>query len=105
MEAQVAQSSIGSTAAWLAFAGAVLVAAIAAVTAQWRQRTQLRHDRTLADLAELRAVLDAAAEATFVVTEKLGVALGAAQEWEGADSRAPRDPRPKAAKEARDAAW
>jgi hypothetical protein len=59
------------TAAWLAFVGALLVAIIAAGTAQWRQAValkaererlddQLRHDRELKDLEELRVVLDAA---------------------------------------------
>jgi hypothetical protein len=46
------------TAAWLAFVGALAVAGIAAVTAQWRQRQQLRHDRGLKDLEELRVLFD-----------------------------------------------
>lgn len=56
------------TAAWLAFIGAVLVALIAAGTAQWRLRrqlsdeakrlgSQLDHDRHMADVADLRRVL------------------------------------------------
>lgn len=44
--------------AWLAFIGALLVALIAAGTAQWRQRKQLAHDRELRDLEELRDLLD-----------------------------------------------
>jgi hypothetical protein len=54
--------------AWLALTGAVIVATIAAVTAQLRQHQalkeerrrlerQLMHDRQLRDLAELRSVL------------------------------------------------
>lgn len=45
------------TAAWLTFIGALAVALIAAGTAQWRLRTQLRHDRGLSDLQDLREVL------------------------------------------------
>jgi len=51
-------TSSDHTAAWLAFVGALLVAIIAAATAQWRLRHQLTHDRELKDLEELRALLD-----------------------------------------------
>jgi hypothetical protein len=46
--------------AWLAVGGAILAALIAAVSADIRQRRQLRHDRQLQDLTELRSVLDKA---------------------------------------------
>ena len=54
------------TAAWLAFAGAIIVALVAAGTAQWRQRVQLRHEREMRDLEELRRLLD---ECAVVVAE------------------------------------
>ncbi len=47
-----------NTAAELAFVGAIVVAMIAAVTAQRRLQAQLDHDRRLADLADLRAVVE-----------------------------------------------
>lgn len=46
------------TAAWLAFIGAMAVALLAAATAQWRLRVQLRHEREMADLHDLREVLE-----------------------------------------------
>jgi hypothetical protein len=46
------------TPALLTFIGALTIALVAAGTAQWRQRVQLRHDRELRDLEELRALLD-----------------------------------------------
>ena len=54
--------------AWLAVSGAILAALIAAVSADIRQRRQLRHDRQLQDLAELRSVLD---EATVALEEAI----------------------------------
>lgn len=50
----------------LAVGGALLGALIAAVSADIRQRHQLKHDRALHDLAELRSVLD---EATVALDE------------------------------------
>jgi hypothetical protein len=58
--AQAADSS-DNTAAWLTFVGAILVAALAAFTAQIRLRAQLKHDRELRDVEHLRSVLDEAA--------------------------------------------
>ncbi len=46
------------TPAWLTFIGALTIALVAAGTAQWRQRVQLRYDREIRDLEELRALLD-----------------------------------------------
>lgn len=46
------------TATWLAFIGALTVTIIAAATAQWRLRLQLSHGRELADLQDLREVLE-----------------------------------------------
>jgi hypothetical protein len=68
----LAQTASGddNTAAWLAFAGAILVALIAAVTAQRRLHVQLAHDRELGDLAELRKILDEAAATTWTFLEK-----------------------------------
>lgn len=45
---------------WLTFIGAITVAIIAAGTAQWRLREQLRHNREMADRAELRVLLSEA---------------------------------------------
>jgi hypothetical protein len=45
------------TTAWIALAGAIVVALVAAGTAQWRLRTQLAHERTQTDLADLRDIL------------------------------------------------
>jgi hypothetical protein len=47
----------------LAVGGALIGALIAAVSADTRQRRQLKHDRALEDLAELRSVLDEASVA------------------------------------------
>ncbi|TML00329.1 MAG: hypothetical protein E6G34_02260 [Actinobacteria bacterium] len=46
------------TPVWLTFIGALTLALVAAGTAQWRQRVQLRYDREIRDLEELRALLD-----------------------------------------------
>ena len=46
------------TPAVLTFIGALTLALIAAGTAQWRQRVQLRYDREIRDLEELRSLLD-----------------------------------------------
>jgi hypothetical protein len=46
------------TPAVLTFIGALILAVVAAGTAQWRQRVQLRYDREIRDLEELRALLD-----------------------------------------------
>ena len=54
--------------ALLAAATALAGAAIAAITAGRRQRSQLQHDRDLKDLAELREVLD---EATVALKEAI----------------------------------
>jgi hypothetical protein len=46
------------TPAVLTFIGALVLATVAAGTAQWRQRVQLRYDREIRDLEELRSLLD-----------------------------------------------
>lgn len=46
------------TPAVLTFVGALVLATVAAGTAQWRQRVQLRYDREIRDLEELRSLLD-----------------------------------------------
>jgi hypothetical protein len=46
------------TPAVLTFVGALVIALVAAGTAQWRQRVQLRYDREIRDLEELRSLLD-----------------------------------------------
>jgi hypothetical protein len=51
-------SSSDQTPAVLTFVGALILAVVAAGTAQWRQRVQLRYDREIRDLEELRALLD-----------------------------------------------
>jgi hypothetical protein len=52
-------ASVGDqTPAVLTFVGALILALIAAGTAQWRQRVQLRYDREIRDLEELRSLLD-----------------------------------------------
>lgn len=51
-------AATNQTPAVLTFAGALILAIIAAGTAQWRQRVQLRYDREIRDLEELRALLD-----------------------------------------------
>jgi hypothetical protein len=64
--------------AWLAFIGAIIVASIAAVTAQWRlrahlgseerrHREQLEFDRAETDRAELRRILDDLAKQLLIV--------------------------------------
>jgi hypothetical protein len=53
--AAATEDSKDNTAVWVTLAGAIVVAGIAAVTAQIRQRAQLRHDRELEDVAEARA--------------------------------------------------
>jgi hypothetical protein len=58
MIAQVVAEKGTDTAAWLAFTGAIVVASIAAITAQLRQRAQLRHDRKLHDLTDARVALE-----------------------------------------------
>jgi hypothetical protein len=88
--------------AWLAFVGAIVVAVVAAATAQWRLHVsnkadkarldaqlaaegvrhaeRLAHERTLKDLEELRGVLDAAAAQLPVLVDTIGdVALAAAE--------------------------
>ncbi len=68
----VIQASSNDLPAWLAFVGAIVVAALAALTAQWRLRVQLRSEekrhredlpfqRGETDRAELRMILDALA--------------------------------------------
>ena len=47
----------------------MIVALLAAATAQWRQRGQLRHDRELRDLEELRALLDECAQAAGAASQ------------------------------------
>jgi hypothetical protein len=121
----VAQQAVDHTPAWLTFIGALLVAVLAAGTAQWRQHVQLRHDRELkqieldhenerlrtqlahdgdrqqaqlahdrelADLAELREVLDEAAAMTWNAMNRLADAWQAADEWaafpEGGEDKA-----------------
>ena len=51
-------STSDQTPAFLTFIGALLLATVAAGTAQWRQRVQLRYDREIRDLEELRSLLD-----------------------------------------------
>jgi hypothetical protein len=51
-------SAVDQTPAVLTFVGALILATVAAGTAQWRQRVQLRYDREIRDLEELRALLD-----------------------------------------------
>ncbi|MGH2941383.1 MAG: hypothetical protein ACRDLN_01215 [Solirubrobacteraceae bacterium] len=57
---QQAANSVDHLPVWLTFIGAIIVAVIAAGTAQWRLHEQLRHDRGMADLAELRVLLSEA---------------------------------------------
>jgi hypothetical protein len=52
----------------LALAAAIVAALIAAVSADMRQRRQLKHDRQMQDLAELRSVLD---DATVALQEAI----------------------------------
>jgi hypothetical protein len=66
---QVVSQGGDNTAAWLAFLGAMIVAAIAAGTAQWRLRAQLKHDRRMRDLDELRRFLDECARAASAASE------------------------------------
>jgi hypothetical protein len=75
---QVASQGGNHTAAWLAFVGAIIVATIAAGTAQWRLRTQLNHDRHLRDLDELRTFLDECSRAVSTATEALARVLSQA---------------------------
>ncbi|MEA2217876.1 MAG: hypothetical protein QOJ35_502 [Solirubrobacteraceae bacterium] len=58
--AQQAANPVDHLPVWLTFIGAITVAVIAAGTAQWRLREQLRHDREMADLAQLRVLLSEA---------------------------------------------
>jgi hypothetical protein len=58
--AQQAANPVDHLPVWLTFIGAITVAVVAAGTAQWRQHEQLRHDREMADLAELRILLSQA---------------------------------------------
>jgi hypothetical protein len=75
-------------AAWLTFAGVLLVAVIAAFTAQWRLRVQLRHERELADLSRLRQVLDEAAAAVEAAVEPTQLLIGRAHRYNPADQDA-----------------
>jgi hypothetical protein len=52
--------STDHTTAWIAVGGAILVALIAAGTAQWRLHAQLAHDRGMADIADMRKLLEEA---------------------------------------------
>jgi hypothetical protein len=54
----VGSSTSDQTPAVLTFIGALILAIVAAGTAQWRQRVQLRYDREIRDLEELRTLLD-----------------------------------------------
>lgn len=54
----LATSGADQTPVFLTFIGALVLALVAAGTAQWRQRVQLRHDREIRDLEELRSLLD-----------------------------------------------
>lgn len=69
---QATQTGMSLTAVWIAAGVALLGALVAAGTAQWRQRLELRHDRELADLTELRQVLDEAAALTYLVASRSG---------------------------------
>ena len=79
---RLVQEHADHLAPWLAFFGALIVALIAAVTAQSRLRAQLyaedkRHrdrlsfERGEVDRAELRTILDALAEHTYGVQEAI----------------------------------
>jgi len=83
-------------AAWLTLAGAIVVALIAAGTAQWRQRSalkaeserlklQLAHDRALTDLSELRSVLDAGVAAAHGVLVAINAYAGSPESRLGAE--------------------
>lgn len=65
------QQAIDHTPAWLAFTGALAVAILAAATAQWRQRVEIRHDRHMHDLGELRTLLDECAQVSAASSESL----------------------------------
>jgi len=69
-------------AAWLTFSGVIIVALIAAITAQWRLRVQLRHERELADLSRLRQVLDEAAGAVEAAVEPTQLLIGRAHQYD-----------------------
>jgi hypothetical protein len=80
--AAAAEDSKDNTAVWLTLAGAIIVAAIAAITAQIRQRAQLAHDRDmqraqlahdrdLQDVAEVRTVVDEAVASIWRMTTSL----------------------------------
>lgn len=74
--------------AWLAFSAAVLAALIAAFLADWRQRRQLKHDRQLKDLAELRSVLDEATtamEGAVTQLQDVFASFGLHQLWASED--------------------
>lgn len=62
-------SSVDHTTAWITLAGALGVAVIAAVTAQWRLHVQLRNERHAADRAELRTLLDECAQTVGAATQ------------------------------------
>jgi len=75
--------------AFLATGAAVLAAVIAAVSADTRQRRQLRHDRRLHDLTELRSVLDEATVALQAAIHELQWA------WTGFGSQEMREKQPR----------
>jgi hypothetical protein len=78
--AQFTQQAADHTPAWLAFVGALAVAVIAAATAQWRLYAQLRHDRELKDLDELRELLDECAVTAGTASQALGLYAGMGME-------------------------
>ncbi len=81
-------ASTDYTPAYIAAVVAVLVTAITAWTAQLRLRAQLRHDRELHDVGELRTVVDEAAGLTYVALDKISDAIVAAEEWAHAETKA-----------------
>jgi hypothetical protein len=77
--------------ALLATGAAILAALIAAVSADMRQRRQLKHSRELQDLTELRSVLDEAAVAFDEAFHHLTWAIVGFDRIEGVDAEAKDD--------------
>jgi len=93
------------TPAYIAAVVAVVVTAITAWTAQVRLRAQLRHDRELHDVGELRSVVDEAAGLTYVALDKISDAIEAAEEWANSGSAVPEKRARAARHEACVATW
>jgi hypothetical protein len=75
------------TPAFLTFIGALILAVVAAGTAQWRQRVQLRYDREIRDLEELRSLLDECAHMAGTTNQLLIFLLNRAQSIRRTPSR------------------